>query len=204
MGSLEQELGWTLLIVKRPRRCAWVPVDQTPAEIPAGFAALRSAGLSNTRSHGSCPTVAGRRIENALQSRQRRGSISYRDGNRHKTMTLGADEFINSPGEMEATKRKRLQSPHCDHGQPLAVRSPRFLRGPTYALADRRCHRRSARQAPSQGPHRTWRHPKKSRYRSALSPLVRQLLRICCPRACSDMLEAYRPSWPRRSGSVEA
>jgi putative transposase len=37
---LERELGWTLLIVKRPRRWAWVPVDQPPPEMPAGFVVL--------------------------------------------------------------------------------------------------------------------------------------------------------------------
>jgi putative transposase len=37
---LSEELGWTLLIVKRPRRWAWVPIDQPPPEIPAGFAVL--------------------------------------------------------------------------------------------------------------------------------------------------------------------
>jgi putative transposase len=34
------ELGWTLLIVKRPRRWAWVPVNQPAPEMPAGFAVL--------------------------------------------------------------------------------------------------------------------------------------------------------------------
>jgi transposase len=37
---LEKELGWTLLIVKRPRRWAWVPVDQPAPEMPTRFAIL--------------------------------------------------------------------------------------------------------------------------------------------------------------------
>ena len=37
---LAKELGWTLLIVKRPRRWAWVPVDQPAPEVPAGFTVL--------------------------------------------------------------------------------------------------------------------------------------------------------------------
>src|SRR5688572_24800016 len=34
------ELGWTLLIVKRPRRWVRVPADQPAPEMPAGFAVL--------------------------------------------------------------------------------------------------------------------------------------------------------------------
>jgi putative transposase len=34
------ELGWTLLIVKRPRRWVRVPADQPAPEMPGGFAVL--------------------------------------------------------------------------------------------------------------------------------------------------------------------
>ena len=37
---LSAELGWTLLIVKRPRRWAWVRADQPAPEMPAGFSVL--------------------------------------------------------------------------------------------------------------------------------------------------------------------
>jgi putative transposase len=37
---LEKELGWTLLIVKRPRRWVRVPADQPAPEMPGGFAVL--------------------------------------------------------------------------------------------------------------------------------------------------------------------
>jgi transposase len=37
---LEQELGWTLLIVKRPRRWVRVPADQPAPVMPSGFAVL--------------------------------------------------------------------------------------------------------------------------------------------------------------------
>jgi len=37
---LEKELGWTLLVAKRPRRWAWIPVDQPAPEMPAGFSIL--------------------------------------------------------------------------------------------------------------------------------------------------------------------
>ena len=37
---LEKELGWTLLIVKRPRRWVRVPADQPAPEMPAGFSIL--------------------------------------------------------------------------------------------------------------------------------------------------------------------
>jgi putative transposase len=37
---LATELGWTLLIVKRPRRWSWVPADQPAPEMPAGFTVL--------------------------------------------------------------------------------------------------------------------------------------------------------------------
>lgn len=37
---LEKELGWTLLIVKRPRRWVRVPADQPAPEMPAGFSLL--------------------------------------------------------------------------------------------------------------------------------------------------------------------
>ncbi|WP_230534410.1 IS5 family transposase [Microvirga roseola] len=37
---LATEVGWMLLIVKRPRRWAWVPIDQPAPEMPARFAVL--------------------------------------------------------------------------------------------------------------------------------------------------------------------
>jgi transposase len=37
---LATELGWTLLIVKRPRRGGRVPIDQPAPEMPAGFSVL--------------------------------------------------------------------------------------------------------------------------------------------------------------------
>jgi len=37
---LATELGWTLLIVKRPRRWVRVPIDQPAPEMPAGFSVL--------------------------------------------------------------------------------------------------------------------------------------------------------------------
>jgi transposase len=37
---LAKELGWTLLIVKRPRRWVRVPIDQPAPEMPAGFSIL--------------------------------------------------------------------------------------------------------------------------------------------------------------------
>jgi putative transposase len=37
---LERELGWTLLIVKRPRRWVRVPADQPAPEMPGGFSIL--------------------------------------------------------------------------------------------------------------------------------------------------------------------
>src|ERR671921_269165 len=37
---LSAELGWTLLVVKRPRRWVRVPADQPAPEMPAGFAVL--------------------------------------------------------------------------------------------------------------------------------------------------------------------
>jgi len=37
---LATELGWTLLIVKRPRRWVRVPIDQLAPEMPAGFSVL--------------------------------------------------------------------------------------------------------------------------------------------------------------------
>jgi transposase len=37
---LSAELGWTLMIVKRPRRWAWVRADQPPPEMPPGLAVL--------------------------------------------------------------------------------------------------------------------------------------------------------------------
>ena len=37
---LSAELGWTLLVVKRPRRWVRVPADQPAPEMPGGFAVL--------------------------------------------------------------------------------------------------------------------------------------------------------------------
>jgi putative transposase len=37
---LSAELGWTLLVVKRPRRWVRVPADQPAHEMPGGFAVL--------------------------------------------------------------------------------------------------------------------------------------------------------------------
>jgi putative transposase len=39
-GWLDERLGWRLLIVKRPSRWVWAPVDQPPPALPAGFRAL--------------------------------------------------------------------------------------------------------------------------------------------------------------------
>ena len=37
---IEAQLGWQFVIVKRPRRWAWVRADQPPPEMPAGFTLL--------------------------------------------------------------------------------------------------------------------------------------------------------------------
>ena len=37
---LDRRLGWRLLIVKRPSRRVWAPVDQPPPPMPAGFRVL--------------------------------------------------------------------------------------------------------------------------------------------------------------------
>ena len=37
---LSAELGWALMVVRRPRRWTWVPADQPAPEMPAGFAPL--------------------------------------------------------------------------------------------------------------------------------------------------------------------
>lgn len=39
-GWLDERLGWRLLIVKRPSRWVWAPVDQPPPALPAGFRVL--------------------------------------------------------------------------------------------------------------------------------------------------------------------
>lgn len=39
-GWLDERLGWQLLIVKRPSRWVWVPVDQPPPAAPGGFRVL--------------------------------------------------------------------------------------------------------------------------------------------------------------------
>jgi hypothetical protein len=39
-GWTQEQLGWPLVIVKRPRRWAWVPVDQHPPETAVGFSIL--------------------------------------------------------------------------------------------------------------------------------------------------------------------
>ena len=49
---LTRELGWTLLIVKRPRRWAWGPADQPAPVMPAGVRFCRSAGSSSAPSRG--------------------------------------------------------------------------------------------------------------------------------------------------------
>ncbi len=38
---VEQTLGWTVEVVKRPSRWVWVPTDQEPPEVPRGFQVLR-------------------------------------------------------------------------------------------------------------------------------------------------------------------
>lgn len=37
---VEQTLRWTVDVVKRPSRWVWVPADQEPPEVPAGFQVL--------------------------------------------------------------------------------------------------------------------------------------------------------------------
>ncbi len=37
---VEQTLGWTVQVVKRPSRWVWVRADQEPPEVPAGFQLL--------------------------------------------------------------------------------------------------------------------------------------------------------------------
>ena len=37
---VEQTLGWTLAVVRRPRRWYWVRADQEPPEVPRGFQVL--------------------------------------------------------------------------------------------------------------------------------------------------------------------
>ena len=39
--GVEQTLGWTVEVVKRPSRWVWVPADQEPPEVPGGFQVLR-------------------------------------------------------------------------------------------------------------------------------------------------------------------
>ena len=39
-GWLDERLGWQLLIVKRPSRWVWAPIDQPPPAMPAGFRVL--------------------------------------------------------------------------------------------------------------------------------------------------------------------
>jgi transposase len=36
----EQTLGWTVAVIRRPRRWSWVPADQEPPEMPRGFQVL--------------------------------------------------------------------------------------------------------------------------------------------------------------------
>jgi putative transposase len=37
---VEQTLGWTVQVVRRPRKWVWVPVDQEPPAMPRGFQVL--------------------------------------------------------------------------------------------------------------------------------------------------------------------
>ena len=37
---VEQTLGWTVEVVRRPRRWCWVPAGQEPPEVPRGFVVL--------------------------------------------------------------------------------------------------------------------------------------------------------------------
>jgi transposase len=37
---VEQTLGWTVAVVRRPRRWVWVREDQPPPEVPRGFQVL--------------------------------------------------------------------------------------------------------------------------------------------------------------------
>jgi putative transposase len=37
---VEQTLGWTVEVVRRPRKSVWVRADQEPPEMPRGFQAL--------------------------------------------------------------------------------------------------------------------------------------------------------------------
>jgi transposase len=39
-GWLDERLGWRLLVVKRPSRWVWAPVDRPPPAMPAGFRVL--------------------------------------------------------------------------------------------------------------------------------------------------------------------
>ena len=48
---VEDECGWTLEIVERPRRWGWYPSDVEPPPVPA-FRCCRAAGWWNARSLG--------------------------------------------------------------------------------------------------------------------------------------------------------
>jgi transposase len=37
---VEQTLGWTVAVVRRPSRWRWMPADQEPPEVPRGFQVL--------------------------------------------------------------------------------------------------------------------------------------------------------------------
>jgi len=39
-GWRDERLGWRLVIVERPSRWVWAPVDQPPPALPAGFPVL--------------------------------------------------------------------------------------------------------------------------------------------------------------------
>ncbi len=46
---MDEQLGWQLVIVKRPRRWAWTPTNQPPPALPAGFTVLpRRWGVERT------------------------------------------------------------------------------------------------------------------------------------------------------------
>ena len=50
---VEQTLGWTVEVVRKPRRWRWVPPGEEPPEMPRGFQVLPRGGWWNARSGGS-------------------------------------------------------------------------------------------------------------------------------------------------------